>query len=130
MSVYFVAQWAVRETNIEACAMALNVIADHVRQANPEILSVRTYRQLWGPQPRRSYIWYEEYASLTALEQGRYTPECDAVWKPIYELAQEGTFFASIWSDPDRTIWSRATKAMRANGASNSGSIASSPSER
>ena len=105
MSVFYVAQWSVRPADVSACEAALAVIAQHIREAHPGIKSIQTFRQAWGPQPRRAYIWYEEYDSLTAMENEKETPECALVWKPVEEMSMEGTFFGSVWSDPNRSLW-------------------------
>jgi len=105
MSIYFAAQWSVRQPGVADCEEALNKIAEHIKQDHPAIKSVQVFRQVWGPFARRAYFWLEEYESLTALESERSTPECAEVWKPIEEMAQDGTYVCSIWSDPNRSLW-------------------------
>jgi hypothetical protein len=105
MSVYFVAQWTIPEGKKEACEEALKAILAHIQVEHPAIRSVRVFRQIWGPVPRRAYVWYEEYESLTALDQEVGTPQCDEVWAPIYAMAQEGTFLTGLWSDLQRDLW-------------------------
>lgn len=105
MSIYYVAEWSVNQNAAAACQEALAAIADHIKSEHPSIKSVRTYRQAWGPAPRRSYVWYEEYDSLTAMEADPGTPRCEEIWEPIHRLAEAGTFTAAIWTDPQRSLW-------------------------
>jgi hypothetical protein len=105
MSIYYVAEWSVRQSDVEACEKALAAITDHIRHEHPSVKSIRVYRQTWGPKPRRAYRWYEEYESLTVMENEPETPRCRAVWMPIEELAMPGTFFGSIWADRSRASW-------------------------
>src|SRR5215216_2671901 len=105
MSIYFVAQWSVRQSSVETCEQALSCLADHIKQDHPSIKSVQFFRQVWGPNARRAYYWLEEYESLTVMEVERSTPECAKVWHPIESMAQDGTSVCSIWSDPNRSLW-------------------------
>jgi len=105
MSVYFVAQWSVRQTAIPTCEEALSSITEHIKKDHPSIKSVQVLRQVWGPYARRAYWWLEEYESLSAMESERSTPECAEVWRPVETMAQEGTYLCSIWSDPNRSLW-------------------------
>ena len=105
MSVYYVVQWSVRPSDVEACEAQLAVISAHIKAKHPGIKSVRTFRQDWGPQPRRAYCWFEEYQSLSAMEAEAETRECIEVWEPIERMAQEATYIAGIWSDPNRDVW-------------------------
>jgi hypothetical protein len=107
MSVFYVAQWSIRPRNVAACEQALAVITDHIKVSHTGILSTRVYRQMWGPYPRRAYLWLEEYANLTAMESEPETPKCAEVWQPIEDMALEGTYLCSVWSDPNRSIWIR-----------------------
>ena len=107
MSIYHVVQWTVRPSDVPACEAQLAVICAHIKAKHPGIKSIRTYRQAWGPLPRRAYIRYEQYDGLTAMdeESKNETPECAEVWEPIERMAQEGTYIAGIWSDPNRALW-------------------------
>jgi len=105
MSVYFVAQWSVRQPNVEECEKALDQISEHIKSEHPAIKSIQVYRQVWGPFARRAYFWMEEYESLSALESERSTSACAEVWKPIENMAQDGTYVCSMWSDPNRSLW-------------------------
>lgn len=105
MSVYFVAQWSVRQSAVEPCERALNKVADHIKQDHPSIKSVQVFRQAWGPYASRAYCWLEEYESVTAMGAERSTQQWMEVWKPIEAMAQDGTYRCSIWDDPHRSIW-------------------------
>lgn len=107
MSVFYFAEWSVRPGDVSACEAALTLIAEHVQQTHPGVLSLQIFRQAWGPNPRRAYLWMEEYASLSAMESEPETPACTEVWKPLEELALEGTYICSVWSDPNRSLWFR-----------------------
>ncbi len=107
MSVFYVAQWSVRPSDAAACEAALQAIADHVRDSHPGVLSLQILRQAWGPNPRRAYLWMEEYASLSAMEAEPETPACAVVWEPLEALMLAGTYLTSVWSDPQRSIWFR-----------------------
>jgi len=58
-----------------------------------------------GTGPRRAYVWYVEYESLTTMEADPGTPRCEEVWKPAHALAEAGTFSAANWTDPQRSLW-------------------------
>ncbi len=105
MSIYYVANWSVNHNDMAACEKALAAIGDHIRAEHPSIRSIRTFRQAWGPAPRRAYSWYEEYESLAAMEADPGTPVCEEIWKPVHGLAEAGTFSAAIWTDPQRALW-------------------------
>ena len=105
MSVYYVAEWSVSQSDAAACEAALARLAEHIREAHPDIQSIRTFRQAWGPSPRRAYIWYEEFASLAAMESEIETPDCVEAWRPIHALALAATFLGSVWTDPQRSLW-------------------------
>jgi hypothetical protein len=105
MSVFYVARWSVSETDVSSCETALASLAEHVASAHPGILSARVYRELWGPQPRRSFTWLEEFDSLSALEREPETPACAEAWAPIHRLALPATFVTAIWSDVQRGLW-------------------------
>jgi len=104
VSIYYVAQWSIPESRKEACEEAIKAILAHIQAEHAAIRSVRVFRQVWGPLPRRAYQWYEEYESLSALEQDVSTPQCEEVWALIYALAQD-SFLAGLWSDPQRDLW-------------------------
>jgi hypothetical protein len=99
MSVYIVYQWSIRPEDSERCNDQLERIAGHVGKDHPEILGVRTFIQSTGPLPRRAYIWWEEWPSLTTLEEDEGTPLCMELWKPIEAMAQAGTWTSSMWLD-------------------------------
>jgi hypothetical protein len=105
MSIYYVASWSVNQNDTSACEEALAAIGEHISAEHPSIRSVRTFRQAWGPAPRRAYAWYEEYESLTAMEADPGTPRCEEIWSPVHGLAGAGTFSAAIWTDPQRGLW-------------------------
>ena len=105
MSVYQVVSWSVRELDTAACGEALEAIAEHVRTVHAAPRSFRTYRQVFGPFPLRTYVCYLEYESLTALDNDPETPSCDEVWAPIFSLAEPRSFATSVWSDPQRAGW-------------------------
>jgi hypothetical protein len=107
MSVYYVVQWTVRPTDVPSCEAQLSVIARHIMAKHPGIKGIRTFRQSWGPLPRRAYIWYEEYDSLTGMDEElkNETPECAEVWEPVERMAEPGSYVAAIWTDPNRDIW-------------------------
>ncbi len=105
MSVYYVAAWSVAEPDAAACEAALVNLAEHIRDAHRAIRSVRTFRQAWGPAPRRAYVWYEEFESLAALEAEPETPACAEAWRPIHGLALPATFSGAIWTDPQQGLW-------------------------
>ena len=105
MSVYYVAQWSVSEPGRAACEVALERLAQHVRAAHEAIRSVRTFRQAWGPLPRRAYAWFEEFESLAAMESEPETEACHDAWRPIHDLAIAGTFIGAVWTDAQRQLW-------------------------
>ena len=105
MSVFYAAQWSVRPKDVTACEAALGIISEHIQKSHPGIKSVQVFRQAWGPNPRRAYLWLEEYASLTAMESEPETPECATVWQPVEDMALEGSYVCSVWTDPNRSIW-------------------------
>jgi hypothetical protein len=105
MGIYYVATWSVNQNDAAACEDALTALAEHIRAEHPLIRSVRTFRQAWGPAPRRAYAWYEEFESLTSMEADLGTPVCEEIWKPLHGLAEAGTFSAAIWTDPQRSLW-------------------------
>ena len=107
MSVYYVVQWSLRPADVDACEAQLAIISAHVKAKHPGVKSIRTFRQAWGPLPRRAYLWFEEYASLTAMEEDgkNETPECAEVWAPIERMALEGSYIAAVWTDPQRQVW-------------------------
>jgi len=105
MSIYYVATWSVNQNDAGACDDALTAIAEHIRAEHPSIRSLRTFRQAWGPAPRRGYAWYEEFESLAAMEADPGTPLCEEIWKPIHRNAEAGTFRGAIWTDPQRGLW-------------------------
>lgn len=105
MSIYYVATWSVNQNDAAACEAVLKAIADHIRAEHPSIRSLRTFRQAWGPAPRRGYVWYEEYESLTVMEADPGTPRCEEIWQPVHQMAEAGTFNAAIWTDPQRGLW-------------------------
>ena len=105
MSVYQVVSWNVRETDTAACGQALEAIGEHIRAVHPTARSFRTYRQVFGPFPLRTYVCSLEFESLTALDEDPDTPSCDEVWAPIFALAEPRSFTISVWSDPQRASW-------------------------
>jgi len=105
MSLYVAIQWSVTEGEEATIENSLGIIRDHIRSEHPGILSARMFRQFAGGRPHRAYDWWEEYESLTSLEQQNATPECDAVWLPIREIAVPGSFRQSIWSDAGKAVW-------------------------
>jgi quinol monooxygenase YgiN len=105
MSVYYAAQWSVRPSEVAACEAALGTIAEHVRSSHPGVRSLQVLRQAWGPNPRRAYLWLEEYASLAAMEAEPETPKCAEVWQPVEDMALEGSYLCSVWTDPNRSLW-------------------------
>jgi len=105
VSVYYVAQWSVAEPHALACEEALAQLSEHIQHAHPRIRSVRTFRQAWGPSPRRAYVWYEEFESLSAMESEPETPQCSEAWRQIHDLALPATFAGSVWMDPQRALW-------------------------
>jgi hypothetical protein len=80
-------------------------MAAHVYKVHPSVLSLQIFRQTWGPNPRRAYLWLEEYASLSALESEPENPDCVTVWTPVEDMALEGTYVSSLWTDPNRSLW-------------------------
>jgi hypothetical protein len=105
MSIFYAAHWSVRPHDIAACEAAMAVISEHIRKSHPGVNCVQVYRQMGGPQPRRANLWLEEYASLSAMESEPETPDCAVAWKPVEDMALEGTYICSMWSDPNREIW-------------------------
>jgi hypothetical protein len=97
MGVFYVAQWSVRPADEQACNEALQVIRDHIEKDHAVVQTVRVFRQAYGGLPRRSYLWMEEYPSLTAMESDVETEACKSVWKPIEDMAQPGTYVTSLW---------------------------------
>ena len=105
MSIYVVIQWSATEGAEVEVERFLGVVHDHISSEHPGILSVRMFRQFAGPRPHRAYDWWEEYESLSSLEQQNSTAECDEVWLPIREIAVRGSFRQSIWSDAGKAVW-------------------------
>lgn len=105
MSIYYVAGWSINQNDVTACEEALAAIGAHIRYEHPTIRSLRTFRQAWGPAPRRGYVWYEEFESLAAMEADPGTPRCEEIWKSVHGLAEAGTFSAGIWTDPLHELW-------------------------
>jgi hypothetical protein len=105
VSAFYVAQWSVAEPDTAACEAALVKLAEHIHSAHHAILSVRTFRQAWGPAPRRAYVWYEEFSGIASLEAEPETPACAAAWRPIHALALDATFTGAVWTDPQRSMW-------------------------
>jgi hypothetical protein len=107
MSVFYVVQWSVRPADERACEDQLAIISRHIRTKHPGIKSIMTFRQAWGPLPRRAYMYFEEYAGLTGMEEEgkNETPECVEIWAPIERMALEGSYIAAVWSDPNRNVW-------------------------
>jgi len=105
MSVYQVIQWSVPQPQAEACGKAVEVIGEHVRSVHPTAKSFRTYQQVIGPLPLRSYVCLLEYESLTAFDNDPETPACDEVWAPVFAVAEPRSVSIAIWSDPQRGSW-------------------------
>jgi hypothetical protein len=105
VSVFQVASWSVRDPDVSACAMAVEAIGSHVRDVHPTVKSFRTFRQIVGPFPHRTYVVALEYESLTALDQDPDTPSCTEVWAPIFAMAEPRSFSVSMWSAPQRETW-------------------------
>ena len=105
MSVYYAAQWSVRPHDVAACEAALAVISAHIQKDHPGCKGVQVFRQVWGPNPKRAYLWLEEYASLSAMEAEPETPACAVVWRPVEDMALEGSYICSVWTDPNRSAW-------------------------
>ena len=105
MSVYQVIQWSVREPDADACGEAVDAIGEHVRSVHPTAKSFRTYRQVMGPLPLRTYVCLLEYESLTAFENDPDRPSCDEAWAPVFAIAEPSSCRVSIWSDPQRAAW-------------------------
>jgi len=105
VAIYYVAEWSVNQNDAAACEVTLAAIGRHIRAEHPSIRSLRTFRQAWGPAPRRGYVWLEEFESLTTMDADPGTPECEEVWRGVHALAEPGTFRAAIWTDPQRGIW-------------------------
>ena len=105
MSVYYAAQWSVRPHDVAACEAALGHIASHLQEVHAGCKSLQVFRQVWGPNPRRAYLWLEEYPSLSVMEAEPETPECIEVWKPVEDMALEGSYVCSVWTDPNRSLW-------------------------
>ena len=109
MAMYVVFQWSIAPENDARCKELIAGVAAHIKDEHPEITSTRLYMQWTGPLPRRAYIWTEEYADFKALEAGEMTPACLEVWKPIEQMAQDGTWTTSVWFDgPDDSRMERA----------------------
>lgn len=105
MSVYFVAQWSVAEADRDACESILKALANHIEEAHPMVRSIRTLRQWWGQFPRRTYIWYEEFKDLEALQAADDQATCARLWGDLSRLADPGTMHGSVWEDPQREVW-------------------------
>jgi hypothetical protein len=105
MSVYFVAQWSVPEADRDACEGILADLAAHIEAAHPTVRSIRTMRQWWGQFPRRTYIWYEEFDDLGALQAADDPAVCARLWADLSRLADAGTMHGSVWEDPQRGSW-------------------------
>ncbi len=105
MSVYQVFQWSVPEPEADACGRAVEAIGEHIRTAHPTARSFRTYRQVIGPLPLRTYICLLEYESFAAFEADPETPSCSEAWAPVFAAAEPGSVTVSMWSDPQRGAW-------------------------
>jgi len=105
MSVFHVVQWSVNPPDREACEQAVKALAEHVKSVHPVAKSYRTYRQSFGPLPLWTYFAVFEFESMTAWDNDPDTPSCEAVWAPINEIAQTGSFAMSFWSDSQRESW-------------------------
>jgi hypothetical protein len=95
----------VRDPDEAACSTAVEAIGAHVRVVHPSAKSFRTFRQVVGPLPHRTYIVALEYESLTALDQDPDTPSCTEVWAPIFAMAEPRSLNISMWSAPQREAW-------------------------
>jgi hypothetical protein len=105
MSVFHVVQLSVNPPDFEACDQAIKMLADHIQSVHPAARSFRTYRQIFGPHPWRTYFGVAEFESMTAWDNDPDTPSCEEVWAPIYAIAQPGSFAMSLWSDSQRESW-------------------------
>ena len=99
MAMHVVFQWSVLPEEQGRCQELVGKIAEHIRTDHPEITATKLFMQWTGPLPRRAFIWMEEYADFDALNSGEITPACMEVWKPVEQMAQPGTWFASVWFD-------------------------------
>jgi hypothetical protein len=113
VSIYVVYQWSIRPEDQERCNEQLARIATHIHDDHPDIITARTFVQSSGPLPRRAYIWWEEWPSLTSLDKDDGTPVCLELWKPIEAMAQAGTWTSSIWLDaPEPTQFTRGDASI------------------
>jgi hypothetical protein len=102
VTVLRVVQWNVEAADLDACERALEAVAEHVKSAHPAARTFRTYAQRFGPLHPWTYFAVFEFESLAAWDCDHETPDCEAVWEPLYGLALRGSFATSFWSDPQR----------------------------
>jgi hypothetical protein len=105
MSVFYVVQWSVNPQDQEACEQEVKALAEHVKSVHPPIKCFRAYSQSFGRLPQLTYFAVGEYESMTAVDNDPDLPSCEAVWAPIYNLAQTGSIAMSLWSDSQRESW-------------------------
>lgn len=104
MSVFYLAQWSVNESKVGECDTAMQQLAAHLAESHPKLMSLRTWQQWWGPMPRRSYLWMEEFESLETMAGERH-PECDELWNAVHVLADPGVFHSSVLTAPLQQDW-------------------------
>lgn len=108
MSIFLRIQFTAQRDRIAALEQALTGMAAHVKDEHPSVLSAQCLRLRLGGSALPTFVWMEEFASLTSMEDAdhvEHTPGCDKVWNDIYQYVLPGTVHQEIWHDAIRENW-------------------------
>lgn len=108
MSVFLKVQFTAQREHITELERALERMAAHVKDQHPRVLSTQCHRLRLGGPALPTFVWTEEFASLSSMEEAdsvEYRPGCDEVWNDIYRYVVAGTIYQEIWRDAIRERW-------------------------
>jgi hypothetical protein len=108
MSVYLKIQFTAERERVADLEQALGRMATHVKDEHPRVLSTQCLRLHLGGAAQPTFVWMEEFASLSSMEEAdriEYTPGCGEVWNDIYRYVVAGTVHQEIWRDAIRESW-------------------------
>ena len=109
MTIFHLTKWTADRGRLPELEQAIGRALEHVRHDHPSVLSARCWRVRYGDgSAMPQFVWQEEYAGLTAFEEGlqrETTPACAEIWQVIFACALPGTVTTSLWADYSRAGW-------------------------
>jgi hypothetical protein len=109
--IYCIHRWSVKRDRVADHQEAVRRMLDHVRSTHPLVRETAFHTVLWGSdvgRPGRIYVEaFETESDYERSEATESTPECDAVWAPIFETIVDGSHTTSIWKGALVDAWTR-----------------------